>query len=68
MSSSNKIKASVSFQPDVIEYLDRLAKEMDRDRSWLINRIVREHARRVEREEDEPRLFELSTDQALERA
>ena len=38
----------VDRQPvDVFEYLASLQEKFDRDRSWLINAIVRDYARRV---------------------
>jgi len=40
------IITGVSFHPEVIQYLNELREEEDLDRSALINRIVREHARR----------------------
>lgn len=36
----------VALEEAVIAYLDRLADEEERDRSYFINRIVREHAER----------------------
>lgn len=35
---------SITLEPEVIEYLDRLAIEEERNRSLMISRIVREHA------------------------
>jgi len=40
------ITAGVNFDVDVMQYLELLAKEEDRPRSHLVNRIVREHAKR----------------------
>lgn len=39
------VMTGVSFHPDVIDYLDRTSQARQCDRSALINRIVREHAR-----------------------
>jgi len=41
-----RINTGVTLEPDVIDYLESLGKREDRDRSWLINAIVREHAQR----------------------
>ena len=41
-----KIGAGVAFDPDVLEYLRRVCTEFQRDRSFVINAIVREHAQR----------------------
>jgi len=34
----------VTFESPVLQYLDSLSEREDRSRSWLINRIVKEHA------------------------
>lgn len=46
------IITGVSFHPEVLQYLNELREEEDLDRSALINRIVREHARRRRSGED----------------
>ena len=46
------IITGVSFHPEVLKYLNELREEEDLDRSALINRIVREHARRRRSGED----------------
>ena len=38
--------AGVTLEVPVLEYLEELAERDDRDRSFCINRIVREHAER----------------------
>ena len=38
--------AGVTLEIPVLEYLQELAETEDRDRSFCINRIVREHAER----------------------
>ena len=38
--------AGVTLEVPVLEYLQELAERDDRDRSFCINRIVREHAER----------------------
>lgn len=43
-SRTPKAQTGVSLDVEVLKYLDRLAEEDDRDRSYIINRIVREHA------------------------
>ncbi len=40
------VATGVNFHPAVMDYLNRLCVEEDCDRSALINRIIREHARR----------------------
>ena len=42
------VGTGVNFHPAVIEYLDQVCVSEDCDRSALINRIVREHARQRE--------------------
>ena len=36
--------AGVTFEPGVLEYLEVLRDREERSRSWLINRMVKEHA------------------------
>ena len=43
--TQTRIAAGVAFDRDVLEYLRRLCTEAQRDRSFIINAIVREHAR-----------------------
>ncbi len=38
--------AGVTFEAAVLEYLEALAKQEERSRSWLINHIVKEHAQK----------------------
>lgn len=38
------VPAGVTFEPPVLAYLDSLAGEAERSRSWLLNRLVKEHA------------------------
>lgn len=38
--------AGVTFEEPVLEYLEALSEREDRSRSWLINRMVKEHAER----------------------
>ncbi|MCE9608828.1 MAG: hypothetical protein K8R23_01240 [Chthoniobacter sp.] len=39
-------QTSIKMEPEVAEYLERLAELMQRDRTFLINAIVSEHAHR----------------------
>ncbi len=39
-----KIAAGVAFDPDVLEFLSGLCTEFQRDRSFVINAIVRNYA------------------------
>ena len=47
-----KIAAGVAFDPDVLEFLRGLCAEFQRDRSFVINAIVRDYARK---QQDRPR-------------
>lgn len=40
-----KIAAGVAFDPDVLEFLRHLCAEFRRDRSFVINAIIRDYAR-----------------------
>lgn len=46
MPKSIKIGSGVRFEKEVLEYLDRIAKQEERTRSQVINRIIKEHAAR----------------------
>jgi len=54
-----------TFDPDVIEHLNELAEKTDRDRSWLVNAIIREHTRRTKEVNAEPPLFPLVADREI---
>lgn len=41
---ARKLATSVTFDPEVIGYLDAVADQEERTRSQVINRIVKEHA------------------------
>lgn len=41
---ARKLATSVTFDPEVLNYLDAVAQEEERTRSQVINRIVKEHA------------------------
>jgi metal-responsive CopG/Arc/MetJ family transcriptional regulator len=41
-----KAQTGVSLDVEVLKYLDHVASSDDRDRSYIINRIIREHAER----------------------
>ncbi len=39
-----KIKTSVSLDPETVDYLDTLAREAERSRSWVVKALARLHA------------------------
>jgi len=43
---AKKIQTGVTLKPEVIAYLDQIAREQERTRSQVINRIVKDYARR----------------------
>ena len=43
---SRKVQTGVTLDRPVIEYPDQIAKEEERTRSMVINRIVKDHAKR----------------------
>lgn len=43
---SPKKVAGVALEPEVIEYLDHLAEKEERSRSWILNRLAKDHAER----------------------
>lgn len=58
MGRTKKQITGVSFDPDVVAYLDELRQNTDRSRSWLINAIVRDYAQQM-KERREARTTEL---------
>ncbi|MEO7966250.1 MAG: hypothetical protein ABIT38_20300 [Gemmatimonadaceae bacterium] len=54
----------MTFESDVVEYLNGLSKNLDRERSWLINAIVRDYARRVREGQSQIELFDPSAELA----
>jgi len=63
-----KHRASVAFEPDVVDYLEVLQEQLDRDRSWLINAIIRDYARRVREGQQQIELFDPSAQLAMARS
>lgn len=41
-----KIPTSVNFDPAVINYLDQICSSEERSRSYVVNKIIKEHAER----------------------
>jgi predicted transcriptional regulator len=44
----NKVVTTVNFEPEVLTYLDELQREFERDRSYLVNALVKDYKRRRE--------------------
>ncbi len=42
--NARRVATSIKIEPEVAEYLQQLAEQMQRDRTFLINAIVSEHA------------------------
>ncbi len=47
--NQSKIAAGVAFDPEVLEFLRGLCAEYQRDRSFVINAIVRDYAQQQQR-------------------
>ena len=47
MKEIKRVSAGVMFESDVLKYIDRIATEQQRNRSFIINRIIRQYARMV---------------------
>jgi hypothetical protein len=45
-SRQERIPTSVNFDPAVIAYLDEISLDEERSRSFVVNKIIREHATR----------------------
>jgi len=41
------VSTGVNLETEVVEYLDRLATQEERPRSFIINRIIRDYAERT---------------------
>lgn len=48
MDSTGKHIAGIRFDPDVLSHLAELSRRTDRSRNWLVNTIIREHARELQ--------------------
>ena len=48
MQPKTHILTGVSFEPQVLEYLNDLSRRMGMNRSWVINTIVYEYAKLIE--------------------
>ena len=51
---NNNYRTGVSLEPEVIEYLDDLSARMRMNRSWVLNTIVHEYAKFMERKNLSP--------------
>jgi hypothetical protein len=51
---SNRFYTGVSLEPQVAEYLNDLSTRMGMSRSWVLNTIVYEYARFMEKKEIAP--------------
>ena len=47
----HKVVKTINFEPDVLAYLAELQQEFDRDRSYLVNALVKQFRHRRERQE-----------------
>lgn len=59
--TANRVYAGISFRPEVLEYLDVLAAQMNVSRSWVLNTIVMEHAKLARTDEHLPSLLSKET-------
>jgi metal-responsive CopG/Arc/MetJ family transcriptional regulator len=51
---SNRFYTGVSLEPSVLQYLDDLSLRMGMNRSWVLNTIVYEYAKLVEKKNLNP--------------
>lgn len=52
MANTRKLYTGVGLDPEVVGFLAELSRQTDRTRSWLINAIVIDHARRLRLEQE----------------
>ena len=45
MKEIKRVSAGVMFESDVLKFIDLVAAEQRRNRSFIINQIIRQHAR-----------------------
>jgi hypothetical protein len=60
----NRFYTGVSFEPEVSEYLNDLARRMGMNRSWVLNTIVYEYAKIVEMKKITPLISRLLVDRS----
>ena len=60
----NRFYTGVSFEPEVSDYVNDLARRMGMNRSWVLNTIVQEYAKIVELKKITPLVSRLLTDQS----
>lgn len=58
--AKDRIRTSVSLAPEIVEYLDNIARQADRDRSWVVTAIVRQHAELMRLKHQAPRVDDPS--------
>ncbi len=54
INNKNRFYTGVSLEPEVSSYLDDLAVRMGMSRSWVINTIVHEYAKFMEKKDLKP--------------
>lgn len=42
----NKIRTTLTIDPEVYEYYEKLAKDQDRSLSWIINNLLKEQMKK----------------------
>lgn len=50
----NRQYTGISLEPEIMQYLDELALRMGASRSWVLNTIVYEYAKMIERKDLKP--------------
>lgn len=55
--SQARMPRGVLFEPDVLDYLERLTQETGQSRNWVMNAAIREHARLSKEKLGESRLL-----------
>ncbi len=53
MKEIKRVSAGVKFESDVLGFIDRLAEENQRNRSFVINQIIRHYARTIQQQQRE---------------
>ncbi len=58
MNEIKRVAAGVKFESDVLRFVDLLAEEQQRTRSFIINQIIRAYARQLHQQSQPPEQME----------
>jgi hypothetical protein len=65
MDDIKRIPAGVMFESDVLAYIDQIAAEQRRSRSFIINHLIRLFARQQEQKAPTSKAFPMVTNETI---